>query len=186
MLYEVITTFTTEEEPSFIELIVKSEKFKLKALQYEEGTVVKRVITSYSIHYTKLYDDRHKKEYRVEKIYGQKEDVYLGNERQDIPSVDTIFGSPVYFGQKDLSNKHIDFEADLVITSYSIHYTKLYDMLFSRRYKAFINLPWRLAKVFVRLCKGSLTFIELYLELKLWQQHCIQIRFQSSIISITG
>ena len=38
----IYVTFTTEEEPSFIELIVKSEKFKLKALQYEEGTVVKR------------------------------------------------------------------------------------------------------------------------------------------------
>lgn len=38
----IYITFTTEEEPSFIELIVKSEKFKLRALQYEEGTVVKR------------------------------------------------------------------------------------------------------------------------------------------------
>lgn len=38
----IYVTFTTEEEPSFVELIVKSEKFKLRALQYEEGTVVKR------------------------------------------------------------------------------------------------------------------------------------------------
>lgn len=38
----IYVTFTTEEEPSFMELIVKSEKFKLRALQYEEGTVVKR------------------------------------------------------------------------------------------------------------------------------------------------
>ena len=38
----IYVTFTTEQEPSFIELIVKSEKFKLRALQYEEGTVVKR------------------------------------------------------------------------------------------------------------------------------------------------
>lgn len=38
----IYVTFTTEEESSFIELIVKSEKFKLRALQYEEGTVVKR------------------------------------------------------------------------------------------------------------------------------------------------
>jgi len=38
----IYITFTTEEEPSFMELIVKSEKFKLRALQYEEGTVVKR------------------------------------------------------------------------------------------------------------------------------------------------
>lgn len=38
----IYVTFTNEEEPSFVELIVKSEKFKLRALQYEEGTVVKR------------------------------------------------------------------------------------------------------------------------------------------------
>lgn len=38
----IYVTFTTEEIPSFIEIIVKSEKFKLRALAYEEGTVVKR------------------------------------------------------------------------------------------------------------------------------------------------
>jgi hypothetical protein len=58
--------------------------------------------------------DRLKKEYRIEKIYGQREDVYLDHERIDVPSIDTVFSKPVYFGQKDLSNKHIDFEADLI------------------------------------------------------------------------
>lgn len=38
----IYVTFTTEQIPSFIELIVKGENFKIKALQYEEGTVVKR------------------------------------------------------------------------------------------------------------------------------------------------
>ncbi len=38
----IYVTFITDENSSFIEPIVKSEKFKLKALQYEEGTVVKR------------------------------------------------------------------------------------------------------------------------------------------------
>lgn len=38
----IYVTFTTEEIPSFIEIIVKSEKFKLRALVFEEGTVVKR------------------------------------------------------------------------------------------------------------------------------------------------
>jgi type I restriction enzyme, S subunit len=38
----IYVTFTTEEKPSFLELIVKSEKFKLTALQFEQGTVVKR------------------------------------------------------------------------------------------------------------------------------------------------
>lgn len=55
-----------------------------------------------------------KKEYRIEKIYGQKEDIYENNTRIDVPSIVTVFQTPVYFGQKDLSSKHIDFEADLV------------------------------------------------------------------------
>lgn len=38
----IYVTFTTEEVPSFIERIVVTEKFKIKALQFEEGTVVKR------------------------------------------------------------------------------------------------------------------------------------------------
>ena len=58
--------------------------------------------------------NEHKKEYRIEKIYRQKEDIYDNGGRVDAPSVDTVFKTPVYFGQKDLSNKNIDFEADLV------------------------------------------------------------------------
>lgn len=38
----IYVTFTTEEIPAFVERIVTTEKFKLKALQFEEGTVVKR------------------------------------------------------------------------------------------------------------------------------------------------
>ncbi len=38
----IYVTFETDEVPSFIELIVKSESFKQRALQYEEGTVTKR------------------------------------------------------------------------------------------------------------------------------------------------
>jgi type I restriction enzyme S subunit len=38
----IYVTFTTVETSSFIEQIVKSEKFKLRALVFEEGTVVKR------------------------------------------------------------------------------------------------------------------------------------------------
>jgi len=62
-----------------------------------------------------LVVNEHKKEYRIEKIYGQKEDIYENGKRIDnAPSIDTVFKKPVYFGQKDLSNKNIDFEADLV------------------------------------------------------------------------
>lgn len=38
----IYVTFETDEIPSFIELIVKSESFKQRALEYEEGTVTKR------------------------------------------------------------------------------------------------------------------------------------------------
>lgn len=38
----IYVTFETDEISSFIELIVKSENFKQRALQYEEGTVTKR------------------------------------------------------------------------------------------------------------------------------------------------
>lgn len=57
--------------------------------------------------------NEHKKEYLIEKIYGQREDVYENGTRKEI-TIDAIFRKPVYFGQKDLSNKDIDFEADLV------------------------------------------------------------------------
>ncbi len=58
--------------------------------------------------------NEHKKEYRIEKIYGQKEDIFENGTRIDAPYIDTVFKKPVYFGQKDLSNKDINFEADLV------------------------------------------------------------------------
>lgn len=58
--------------------------------------------------------NRHKEEYRIEKIYGQKEDIYSEGILQSGISIDAIFDHPVYFGQKDLSNKDADFEADLI------------------------------------------------------------------------
>lgn len=58
--------------------------------------------------------NKQKEEYRIEKIYGQKEDIYKGNILQPSISVSAVFDYPVYFGQKDLSNKDADFEADLI------------------------------------------------------------------------
>jgi ABC-type cobalamin/Fe3+-siderophores transport system ATPase subunit len=52
--------------------------------------------------------------YRVERIYGQKEDIYKGKELQSGITLDAILNQPVYFGQKDLSNKDINFESELV------------------------------------------------------------------------
>ena len=58
--------------------------------------------------------NEHQEEYRIEKIYGQKEDIYKDNILQPNISIDAIFDHPVYFGQKDLSNKDADFESDLI------------------------------------------------------------------------
>ena len=58
--------------------------------------------------------NRHGETYRVERIYGQKEDIYKDNELQQGITLDAILQRPVYFGQKDLSNKNADFENDLI------------------------------------------------------------------------
>jgi len=57
--------------------------------------------------------NEHCEEYRIDKIYGQKEDIYRDGKRIDANIV-AFFKQPVYFGQKDLSNKDIDFESDLI------------------------------------------------------------------------
>lgn len=59
--------------------------------------------------------NKQNEEYRIEKLYGQKEDIYKNNLLQPGISIDaTGFNSPIYFGQKDLSNKGKDFEGDLI------------------------------------------------------------------------
>lgn len=59
--------------------------------------------------------NRNGEEYRVEKIYGQKEDIYRNNILISGISMEGIsFDRPIFFGQKDLSNKDADFESDLM------------------------------------------------------------------------
>lgn len=59
--------------------------------------------------------NKQNEEYRIEKLYGQKEDIYKNNLLQPGISIDaTGFNTPIYFGQKDLSNKGKDFEGDLI------------------------------------------------------------------------
>lgn len=59
--------------------------------------------------------NKQNEEYRIEKLYGQKEDIYKSNILQPGISIEaTGFNSPIYFGQKDLSNKGKDFEGDLI------------------------------------------------------------------------
>ncbi|GHT32275.1 hypothetical protein AGMMS49574_15470 [Bacteroidia bacterium] len=58
--------------------------------------------------------NRHEEIYRVDRIYGQKEDIYKNDVLQSGITLDAILQQPIYFGQKDLSNKNPDFETDLV------------------------------------------------------------------------
>lgn len=59
--------------------------------------------------------NKQNEEYRIEKLYGQKEDIYKNNVLQPGISINaTGFNYPIYFGQKDLSNKGKDFEGDLI------------------------------------------------------------------------
>jgi ABC-type lipoprotein export system ATPase subunit len=58
--------------------------------------------------------DRHGTIYKVKRIYGQKEDIYKDDVLQQGITLDAILQQPIYFGQKDLSNKNADFENDLV------------------------------------------------------------------------
>jgi predicted ATPase len=59
--------------------------------------------------------NKQNEEYRIEKLYGQKEDIYKNNQLQPGISIEaTGFNTPIYFGQKDLSNKGKDFEGDLI------------------------------------------------------------------------
>ncbi|HHX80722.1 MAG TPA: histidinol-phosphatase [Acholeplasmataceae bacterium] len=53
-------------------------------------------------------------EYRLEKIYGQKENIFDKNGVLQQCSIEAVFKQPIYFGQKDLSNKNTDFESDLM------------------------------------------------------------------------
>ena len=96
-------------------LRLRSDRFSYRG---PEGTAV---ITSYSIHYTKLYDTRIYAEHKL------KLSAYYADLRNEI-----------YYHASSWTNTNIDqshkYGIDLsdqwlisVITSYSIHYTKLYD-----------------------------------------------------------
>lgn len=79
---------------------------------YKDG-LIKHILKSGGKTVITVVNDK-KEEYRIEKIYGQKEDIYKDSELQSGISIDAIFDQPVYFGQKDLSNKDADFEGDLI------------------------------------------------------------------------
>ena len=83
------------------------EQYKNNLITYILGSGGKVIIL--------LHNKKDGKDYRIEKIYGQKTNIYdnITNELKDC-SMDAILGTPIYFGQKDLSNKQEDFESDLL------------------------------------------------------------------------
>ena len=58
--------------------------------------------------------NRQGEKYRIERIYGQREDIYKNDNLQQGITLDAIIRQPIYFGQEDLSSKDLDFESDLV------------------------------------------------------------------------
>lgn len=83
------------------------EAYKNNLISYVLGSGGKVIVL--------IHNAKDGQEYRVEKIYGQKSYIYnhLTNELKDC-SIEAILDTPIYFGQKDLSNKQDDFESDLL------------------------------------------------------------------------
>ena len=103
-----LTGETTVTKPEVVKQVISQESAK-KTGEYLEQVVsdLKIVITSYSIHYTKLYDYEMlgpdlMKQYVDNFGFGQATGIELPGEARGVVSP--------------------------VITSYSIHYTKLYDL----------------------------------------------------------
>lgn len=81
-----------------------------------------------------------KEEYRIEKIYGQKEDIYKNGVLQTGISLDGIsFDMPVYFGQKDLSNNKDKVDANNTFDSASDYEADLVKRLIGSRLKGIQN-----------------------------------------------
>lgn len=59
--------------------------------------------------------DNHAEEYRIEKIYGKKEDIYKESTNEKVTcSVESLINNIIYYGQNDLSNKEKQFQTDFL------------------------------------------------------------------------
>ena len=85
--------------------IIADKDYKANLIRYIFGSGGKAVLTVVN---------KYGKEYIVEKILGQKEDIYKDGSIQPDIDINAIIEKPVYFGQKDLSNKESDFESDFI------------------------------------------------------------------------
>ena len=86
------------------------------------------VITSYSIHYTKLYEDLIQAQLAGADLHGAN--LSMANlRRANLQKADLRKAVMVYANLPGADLRG----ADLVITSYSIHYTKLYEKLCNKK-----------------------------------------------------
>lgn len=82
------------------------QKYKKELLNYALKSGGKVII---------CFIDQHQKEYRLEKIWGQKENLYSIETGELLScSIESVFDNVIYYGQNDLSNKNRRFEDDLL------------------------------------------------------------------------
>ena len=99
-----------------------ANEVSLKNMFFKRRVLCFSVITSYSIHYTKLYEGFHSQEIMVCFVvtkWCEKEFLPIAKELQKLfPDIKSVVMN------KNSKNTNVVF----VITSYSIHYTKLYEI----------------------------------------------------------
>ena len=99
--------------------LLRGKAFDVTPAPAPMGREATRVITSYSIHYTKLYEEIANKGWQRASV--ENKEIRLG--------LNIVKGKVTFRGVADAFGlEYVDADTLIcVITSYSIHYTKLYD-----------------------------------------------------------
>ena len=107
----------------------------------------KRVITSYSIHYTKLYEPRDRRGGRLEAANpdGARRGLVERRDSRGHRAASLLSAAevgPVKSPKRsvDISERKPRAATTAVITSYSIHYTKVYDMQLGEQIHRFCHI----------------------------------------------
>ena len=100
MLYEVITKALKERTPFSLTYRIKTKQGELKWIEeygigvYENNALqfIEGVITSYSIHYTKLYEYKTGKTIKAnaQKVYDPKNEAYTNNQFYKLPTGEIV------------------------------------------------------------------------------------------------
>lgn len=91
-----------------VELLPSSvdKNYKQDLIQYALGSGGKVVIN---------FVDKHGEEYRIEKIYGKRADIFRESTNELLQcSIGSLINNIIYYGQNDLSNKNQYFQMDLL------------------------------------------------------------------------